>query len=99
MNFRCTLRDQDFWGRDADGSRPERWEDLKPQWEYAPFGGGPRVCPGFRLVFAEVALTLVTFLREFEKLESRDNRPWTKDMRATFMSLHGAKVALTRELF
>jgi cytochrome P450 monooxygenase len=94
MNFRCTLRDRKFWGEDADEFRPERWEHLRPQWEYTPFGGGPRVCPGFRLVFAEVAYTMVTFLRRFRGLESRDDRPWTEETRSTFMNLHGAKVAL-----
>ncbi|KAF2684548.1 cytochrome P450 [Lentithecium fluviatile CBS 122367] len=99
MNFRCTLRDRNFWGEDADEFRPERWDHLKPQWEYTPFGGGPRVCPGFCLVFAEVAYTMVTILREFEGLESRDYRPWTEESRATFMNLHEAKVALIPELF
>jgi cytochrome P450 len=94
MNFRCTLRDKDFWGDDADQFRPERWDSLRPTWEYTPFGGGPRICPGFRLVFAEVAYTMVTILREFERLESRDDRPWTEETRATFQNLNGTKVAL-----
>ncbi|KAI1854059.1 hypothetical protein JX265_003617 [Neoarthrinium moseri] len=94
MNFRSTLRDKDFWGEDADEFRPERWDDLKPTWEYTPFGGGPRICPGFRLVFAEVAYTLVTFLRVFERLESRDDKPWTEETRFSFQNLNGAKVAL-----
>ncbi|KAI1073725.1 cytochrome P450 [Whalleya microplaca] len=94
MNFRCILRDKDFWGNDADQFRPERWDNLRPTWEYTPFGGGPRICPGFRLVFAEVAYTMVKILREFERLESRDDRPWTEETRATFQNLHGAKVAL-----
>ncbi|KAI1273562.1 cytochrome P450 [Xylaria sp. FL0933] len=94
MNFRCTLRDKEFWGEDADIFRPERWETLKPTWEYTPFGGGPRICPGFRLVFAETAYTMVTFLREFARLESRDDRPWTEQSRTTFQNLHGTRVAL-----
>lgn len=94
MNFRCTLRDKSFRGEDADQFRPERWDDLRPTWEYTPFGGGPRICPGFRLVFAEVSYTMVTILREFEKLESRDDRAWTEMTRATFQNLNGTKVAL-----
>jgi cytochrome P450 len=47
MNIRSTLRDKDFWGMDADQFRPGRRDVLKPQWEYTPFGGGPRICPGF----------------------------------------------------
>ncbi|KAI1416605.1 cytochrome P450 [Hypoxylon sp. FL1857] len=94
MNFRCILRDKDFWGHDADKFRPERWDNLRPAWEYTPFGGGARLCPGFRLVFAEVAYTMVKIVREFERLESHDDRPWTEETRATFQNLHGAKVAL-----
>ncbi|TVY82546.1 Cytochrome P450 monooxygenase lepH [Lachnellula suecica] len=94
MNFRCTLRDKTYWGDDADEFRPERWDDLRPMWEYTPFGGGPRICLGFRLVFAEVAYTMATILREFERIESRDDRPWTEETRATFSNLNGCKVAL-----
>ncbi|KAI0438428.1 cytochrome P450 [Xylaria telfairii] len=94
MNFRCTLRDKEFWGEDADEFRPERWETLKPTWEYTPFGGGPRVCPGFRLAFAEVAYTMVMIIREFSRLESRDDRPWTEETRTTFQNLNGTHVAL-----
>ncbi|KUJ20857.1 cytochrome P450 [Mollisia scopiformis] len=94
MNFRCTLRDKEFWGKDADEFRPERWDNLMPTWEYTPFGGGPRICPGFRLVSAKTAYKMVTILREFERLESRDDRPWTEDTRATFQNLNGCKVAL-----
>ncbi|KAH7327428.1 hypothetical protein BKA65DRAFT_510581 [Rhexocercosporidium sp. MPI-PUGE-AT-0058] len=38
-------------------------------WEYTPFGGGPRVCLGFRLVFAEVAYTIVAMLRSLKGLK------------------------------
>ncbi|CAJ2505923.1 Uu.00g000530.m01.CDS01 [Anthostomella pinea] len=94
MNLRNTFRDKTFWGDDADEFRPERWDDLRPMWEYTPFGGGPRICPGFRLTFAEVAYTMVFILREFGGLESRDDRPWTEETRSTFLNLHGTKVAL-----
>ncbi|KAF2190062.1 cytochrome P450 [Zopfia rhizophila CBS 207.26] len=94
MNFRCTERDKDFWGEDAEEFRPERWEIVRPTWEYTPFGGGPRVCPAMRLVFTEVAYTMVTILREFERIESRDDREWTEEMRTTFQNANGAKVAL-----
>jgi len=37
-------RRKDFFGEDADEFKPERWEHLRPGWEYLPFNGGPRIC-------------------------------------------------------
>jgi cytochrome P450 len=39
-------RRKDFFGEDAEEFRPERWEKLRPTWEYLPFNGGPRICIG-----------------------------------------------------
>lgn len=50
LNIRAIQRDKDYWGLDADEFRPERWASVRPMWRYIPFGGGPRVCLGMRLV-------------------------------------------------
>lgn len=40
---------------EPDAFRPERWEVLDPStFEYMPFGGGPRMCPGFNLAWQEL---------------------------------------------
>ena len=39
-------RRKDYYGEDADEFKPERWEKLRPGWEYLPFNGGPRICLG-----------------------------------------------------
>lgn len=39
-------RRKDFFGPDAEEFKPERWEKLRPGWEYLPFNGGPRICIG-----------------------------------------------------
>jgi len=39
-------RRKDFFGDDALEFKPERWEKLRPGWEYLPFNGGPRICIG-----------------------------------------------------
>ena len=39
-------RRKDYYGEDAEEFKPERWETLRPGWEYLPFNGGPRICIG-----------------------------------------------------
>jgi hypothetical protein len=39
-------RRKDLFGADADEFRPERWQYLRPGWNYLPFNGGPRTCLG-----------------------------------------------------
>jgi cytochrome P450 len=36
-----TQRQEQYYGSEPDEFRPERWEGLKPTWEYTPFSGGP----------------------------------------------------------
>lgn len=42
-------RRKDLYGEDADEFKPERWETMRPGWEYLPFNGGPRICIGRKL--------------------------------------------------
>ena len=39
-------RRKDYYGEDAEEFKPERWDTLRPGWEYLPFNGGPRICIG-----------------------------------------------------
>ena len=39
-------RSKELYGEDAEEFKPERWEQLRPGWEYLPFNGGPRICLG-----------------------------------------------------
>ena len=95
VDYRTMMRSKELWGPDAEEFVPERWAKIRPTWEYTPFGGGPRACPGQRLVFTECAYTLVRMLREFEVLENRDEElDWKEQMRMTFQSRNGTKVGL-----
>ena len=95
MNIRAMQRHKSFWGPDAGEFRPERWMSARPMWQYIPFGGGPRVCPGMRLVWTECAFVIVSMAREFLELKNRDTEPeWIEEMRLTAQSKNGTKVAL-----
>jgi cytochrome P450 len=88
-------RRKDLWGENAEAFEPERWESIRPTWEYQPFGGGPRICPGQQLALTEASYVLVRMAQEFKSVESRDDRPWTEDLKLTAANLHGCRVALT----
>ena len=88
-------RRKDFYGEDAEDFKPERWEKLRPGWEYLPFNGGPRICIGQQYALSEASYTTVRLLQEFKTIESRDDQPWTEWLTLTCTSLNGAKVALT----
>ena len=95
VNFGAMHRDKGIWGEDADNFRPERWEDLKPGWQYIPFSGGPRVCPGQQIALTETAYVLVRLLQKFESIENRDPvLDFVEQSRLTIESRNGVKVAL-----
>ncbi|KAL9618678.1 MAG: hypothetical protein Q9160_006645 [Pyrenula sp. 1 TL-2023] len=95
MHIYSLHRDKSIWGVDADEFRPERWEGLRPGWEYVPFLGGPRICPAQNMVLAEISYALARLVQEFSALENRDTEPWVEEHRMTAESRHGCKVALT----
>ncbi|MCJ1398937.1 hypothetical protein MMC11_002138 [Xylographa trunciseda] len=66
-------RRKDYYGEDADEFKPERWETLRPGWEYLPFNGGPRICIGQQFALTEASYTTIRLMQEFKTLESRDN--------------------------
>ena len=95
INYRAMQRDKDLWGDDAEEFQPERWVTIRPTWEYTPFGGGPRTCPGIRLVYTESAYVIARMVRQFSGLENRDPvTKWEEEMRMTFQSKNGTKVGL-----
>ncbi|OCL14662.1 cytochrome P450 [Glonium stellatum] len=98
VNYRCMQLSKELWGGGAEEFRPERWQDIRPTWEYTPFGGGPRICPGLRLVYTESGYVTVMLLREFESLENRDPElQWKEEMRLTAQSKNGTLVGLVPE--
>ncbi|TLD37325.1 cytochrome P450 [Venturia nashicola] len=88
-------RRKDFYGEDADEFRPERWETLRPGWEYLPFNGGPRICLGQQYALTEAGYVTIRLCQEFKELMSRDDRPWTEGLTLTVCSKNGVQVGLT----
>lgn len=63
-------RRKDLWGEDADEFRPERWESRRPGWQYLPFNGGPRICPGQTLALTNASYVTVRLLQKFDRIEA-----------------------------
>ncbi|ETS76339.1 hypothetical protein PFICI_11726 [Pestalotiopsis fici W106-1] len=89
-------RRKDLWGADAADFRPERWEGLKPGWSFIPFGGGPRMCLGYKFALTLMSYFIVRFVQSISKIEARDPHPWTEKLGLTLFSKHGVKVSLQR---
>ncbi|KAF2235067.1 cytochrome P450 [Viridothelium virens] len=71
-------RREDLFGSDAAEFRPERWETLRPGWNYLPFNGGPRTCLGQQFALTESAYVIVRLMQEFSDIEARDSAPFTE---------------------
>lgn len=65
-------RREDFYGPDALEFKPERWETLRPGWEYLPFNGGPRICVGQQYALMEASYATIRLIQTFPRIESRD---------------------------
>ncbi|TRX97428.1 hypothetical protein FHL15_001706 [Xylaria flabelliformis] len=51
---------------------PERWYSWQPRpWEYIPFNGGPRICPGQNFAMTEMAYCMVRMLQKYDRIEYR----------------------------
>ncbi|CAN9079274.1 unnamed protein product [Alternaria alternata] len=88
-------RRHDLYGPDADEYKPERWETLRPGWEYLPFNGGPRICLGQQYALTEASYVTVRMVQEFKTMESRDPEVWRESLTLTLCSMNGTQVGLT----
>lgn len=89
-------RRHDIYGADADEFKPERWETLRPGWEYLPFNGGPRICLGQQYALTEASFVTVRLVQEFARMESRDSNGgvWVEGLTLTVCSKNGVKVGM-----
>jgi cytochrome P450 monooxygenase len=98
VNKNVLHRDPDIWGPDVLEFRPERWENLRPYWNFVPFGGGPRRCPAQMLVTAETSYVLARIMQRYKRIEARDSSPYVGVMRVGPSNKTGVKLALFQEL-
>ncbi|KAL6895172.1 cytochrome P450 [Trichoderma longibrachiatum] len=86
-------RDPDVWGPDVDVFRPERFFGVRGNWNFLPFGGGPRRCPAQMMVQTESAYMLFQLAKRYSRLECRDPEPYTAVMRIGPSNVNGVKIA------
>lgn len=101
VDFRTNVlhRNRNFWGNDAESFRPERWLEgnIRPKWEYLPFGGGARICPAQQMILTQYAYILFRFVQEFQMLENRDPcSEFVAIFNLSKRSRNGVQAALTR---
>lgn len=87
-------RRKDLFGDDADLFRPERWETIKPGWDYLPFNGGPRICPGQMFALMEAEYTTVRLVKAFKEVRCCDGRPWMEQLTLSLTLNNGCMVSL-----
>ncbi|THV45304.1 hypothetical protein BGAL_0505g00020 [Botrytis galanthina] len=75
--------------------RPERWETVRPGWNYLPFIGGPRMCPGQNLALTETAYVLARMAQEWREINCKDEvMEWVELMTGVASSKNGVKVGV-----
>ncbi|KAI9841222.1 MAG: hypothetical protein M1838_003667 [Thelocarpon superellum] len=88
-------RRKEEWGDDANEYVPERWENKRVGWEYLPFNGGPRICPGQQFALTESSYVTVRLMQRYDRIENRDPEPMAKhNLTLTNCSGTGTKVRL-----
>ncbi|RYP73647.1 hypothetical protein DL771_003535 [Monosporascus sp. 5C6A] len=66
-----------------------------PGWEFLPFNGGPRICPGQMFVLAEPSYTVARSLRAFSAAESLEPTEWREQMTLSLTLNNGVRCRLT----
>lgn len=94
-NFYRLHREKSVFGEDIELFNPDRWNDISPNnWEFMPFSHGPRSCAGRHKALGEASYIIARMALQFEWIESRDDRPWTEDVKLVAKNGNGCQVAL-----
>ncbi|KAA8566476.1 hypothetical protein EYC84_009038 [Monilinia fructicola] len=94
-NFYTLHRNKSVFGEDIDSFNPDRWNYICPSsWEFMPFSHGPRSCAGRHKALGEASYIIARMAVQFERIESRDIRPWTEDIKLVVKNGNGCQVAV-----
>lgn len=96
VNYFALHRRKDIFGEDADHFRPERWDDAQlGQYDFLPFGGGPRVCPGQQMATMQVYFVVACIAQKFVSIVNRDPvYEFVERYKVSSYSKNGCQIAL-----
>ena len=79
---------EEIWGPDAHVFNPDRWltEEKRHPMAWLPFGGGPRICIGMKLVYLEVKNVLISCLKKFT-IHRTENTPEKLKLRGASLAV------------
>lgn len=88
VNLSVLGRDPEYWS-DPESFKPERFDESSidfrgGSFEYIPFGGGRRICPGINFGLANIELPLAQLLYHFDWEVEDGKRREELDMTETF---------------
>ncbi|PQE10318.1 cytochrome P450 alkane hydroxylase protein [Rutstroemia sp. NJR-2017a WRK4] len=93
--FWALHRDETIFGPDVDKFVPRRWERIElDQWEFLPFGKGPRACLGREKALLEASYVMTRLLKKFSRIQSRDDKDYNSEMKLTCRNGNGCNVAV-----
>ncbi|KAF7883035.1 hypothetical protein EAF00_011524 [Botryotinia globosa] len=94
-NFYTVHREKSVFGDDIEIFNPDRWNHISPSsWAFMPFSHGPRSCAGRHKALGEASYIIARMAAQFQRIESRDDRPWTEDVKLVVKNGNGCHVAL-----
>ena len=85
---------EEFYGPAVMEFKPERWDTLRPRWEYLPFSGGPRICLGQQFALLEASYCTIRMMQRFWRVEPREERRLGEFLHLTFQTGKGCNVAV-----
>ncbi|RFU80757.1 cytochrome p450 [Trichoderma arundinaceum] len=77
-NIYAMHRDARVFGPDPEEFVPERWNGLRPGWDYLPFNGGPRICIGQKFALLETHYLVSRMVQTFETMKASNNAEWVE---------------------